>query len=386
MRVLISGGGSGGHIYPALAVATQLRDQYQAEILYLGSDDGLETGLVPAAGFRMEIVKAGKLPRYLSWRTVKAVSRVPVGMAQAVGIVRKFAPQVAFTSGGYVAVPAGLAARINNVPLLMHQQDVPSNLSNRLLAPLATRISVAFADSIRYFPAQKTLHLGNPVRQAILDIRAVPPGQARASFGFLPDMPLLLVTGGSQGARHLNQVVVHALPRLLPDCQVLQISGSKLFAETQTLTDQVLADIDSETRQRYRLVPYLSDEMPAALQAASLVLCRAGAATLSELAVLGKPSILVPLPPGFGGSPQEVNTDTFAGKRAAESIRNDSLKPELLLERVNSIINSPARLQAMAEAIGAFALPSATQDIVETVVKMARGTRPRVAEREGTNV
>ena len=258
MRVLISGGGTGGHIYPALAVATQLRDAYTADILYLGSDDGLETEVIPAAGFRFAAVKAGKLQRYISWRTLTGVARVPVGMAQAIGIVRAFRPDVAFTSGGYVAVPAGLAARINGVPLLMHQQDVPPNLSNRLIAPLAAQISVAFIDSVRYFPAHKTLCLGNPLRQEILDIRQKTPQEARVTLGLQADLPVLLVTGGSQGARHLNQVVCHALPDLLVHCQVLQISGKKLFEETRVLAESTIARLDEETRARYRVVPYMS--------------------------------------------------------------------------------------------------------------------------------
>ena len=117
MRVLISGGGTGGHIYPALSVATQLRTKYNADILYLGSDDGLEMQLVPAAGFRLATIKAGKLQRYLSVKTIKGIARVPIGMTQAIGIVREFRPDVSFTSGGYVAVPAGLASKINGVPL-----------------------------------------------------------------------------------------------------------------------------------------------------------------------------------------------------------------------------------------------------------------------------
>src|SRR5262249_209463 len=151
------------------------------------------------------------------------VGRVPVGIVQAAGIVRRFRPNVAFTSGGYVAVPAGLAARINGVPLLMHQQDVPPNLSNRLIAPLATGISVAFADSVPYFSGSKTLHLGNPVRQAIVDIRQIEPEKARKQLGFAAELPLLLVTGGSQGARNLNQAVARSLAELLRFCQVLQI-------------------------------------------------------------------------------------------------------------------------------------------------------------------
>jgi UDP-N-acetylglucosamine--N-acetylmuramyl-(pentapeptide) pyrophosphoryl-undecaprenol N-acetylglucosamine transferase len=370
MKILVSGGGSGGHIYPALAVATLLKKQYAAKILYLGSDDGLENELAPA----------GKLRRYVSWQTFTGVARLPLGMAQAVGIVRRFAPDVIFTSGGYVAVPAGLAARINNIPLLMHQQDVPPNLSNRLIAPLATCISVAFADSLSYFPAHKTLQLGNPVRQEILDISTVSVEQARHQLGFDPELPLLLVTGGSQGARHLNQEVCRALPDLLPQCQVLQISGKQLFAETHELAEQTMANLDTDIRQRYKLVAYMSAEMPAALQAATIVLCRSGAATLSELAVLGKPSILVPLPPAIGSSPQEANAAMFSRQNAAEVIRDEDLKREILLDRVISTIASNARLQSMAEATATFAKPEATQAIVATVVKMAQAKQAKLSK------
>lgn len=382
MRVLISGGGTGGHVYPALAVATRLRDEYKAEILYLGSDDGLETELVPAAGLRLEVIKAGKLQRYISWKTVKGVGRVPVGMGQAIGIVRKFHPDVAFTSGGYVAVPAGLAARLNGVPLLMHQQDVPPNLSNKLLGPLATYISVAFQASMQYFPASKTLLLGNPLRQEMLAVRQTSPQDARVALKLDPALPVLLVTGGSQGARHLNQVVCRALPQLLPNCQLLQISGTKLFAETRDLAEQTMAGLDDSLRSRYRLVPYMSDEMPLALQAAELVICRSGASTLCELAALEKPSILVPLPPAIGSSPQEQNAAVFGAAQAAEVVRNADLSPEILAERVYSVISQPARLQTSQAALRQFAKPQATKAIVETILKMAQGSRVNTAEQE----
>ncbi len=372
MRVLVSGGGTGGHIYPALAIATQLRTQHQAEILFLGSDDGLENEIVPAAGFRLATVKAGKLRRYLSFKTITGVLRVPLGMIQAFRIVRKFRPDAAFTSGGYVAVPAALATRLNGVPLLLHQQDVPPNLSNRLAAPLATRISVAFADSLPYFPARKTLVLGNPIRQSMLDVRATTPQQARTSLGFDAATPLLLVTGGSQGARHLNQIVCHALPQHLAHCQVLQISGKDLYNETRSLANSVLADQDEALQQRYRLVPYLNEEMPLAMQAADLVLCRSGASTLTELAILGKPSILVPLPPAIGSSPQEANAAMFGRKQAALVILNDDLKPEILVERVKSILTSSTLLEAMSQAVSEFAKPEATQDITKEIIKIAK--------------
>lgn len=374
MKVLISGGGTGGHIYPALAVAQQLQQEYQADILYLGSDDGLETSLIPAAGLRLALIQAGKLQRFVSWRTITGVARVPVGMVQAISIVRQFQPDAAFTSGGYVAVPAGLAARLNGVPLLMHQQDVPPNLSNRLLAPLATRISVAFADSLRYFPAHKTVQLGNPMRQAILDIRQHTPEQARTALGMSADLPLLLVTGGSQGARHLNQTVCHALPQLLPFCQVLQISGPRLFSETRELANTMISELHADMQQRYRLVAYMNEEMPLALQSATLILCRAGASTLSELAVLGKPSILVPLPPAIGNSPQEANAAMFGSKQAAEVILDSDLKPEILVTRVKSVTTSSTSLQRMAEAARTLARPDATHAIVKLVAQLANKT------------
>ncbi len=372
MRVLVSGGGTGGHIYPALAIATSLRREYQAEILFLGSDDGLEKEIVPAAGFALATIKAGKLRRYVSLETITGVMRVPLGMFQAMSIVRKFRPDVAFTSGGYVAVPAALATRVNGVPLLMHQQDVPPNLSNRLAAPLATRISVAFADSLPYFPARKTLLLGNPVRQVMLDVRDTTPQAARAGLGLDAGVPLLLVTGGSQGARHLNQVACQALPGLLEHCQVLQISGKDLYNETRAQADSLLADQDETLRRRYRLVPYLNEEMPLALQAADLVLCRSGASTLSELATLGKPSILVPLSPAVGGSAQQENAAMFERKRAAIVISNDDLRADILVERIASLLASSEQLAAMAGAASAFAKPEATRDITKELVGIAK--------------
>jgi UDP-N-acetylglucosamine--N-acetylmuramyl-(pentapeptide) pyrophosphoryl-undecaprenol N-acetylglucosamine transferase len=373
MRVLVSGGGTGGHIYPALAVATHLANEYHAEILYLGSDDGLETEVIPAAGFPFAAIKAGKLRRYISWRTLTGLARIPVGMGQAIEIVRKFRPHVAFTSGGYVAVPAGLASRIHGVPFLMHQQDVPPNLSNRLIAPLATRISVAFADSLSYFPRAKTRQLGNPVRQELLNIRQVSPQQARGTLGFEEDERLVVVTGGSQGARHLNEVICQSLADLLPHCQVLQISGRQLYEETRMLSEQHMANVDEHFRKRYRLVPYMTAEMPAALQAADLVICRSGASTLSELALLGKPSLLVPLPPAIGNSPQEANAEMFERKQAALVIHDIALKPELLVNRILSMFASQASLQAMAEAARSFAVPDATQRIADEVIKIAKG-------------
>src|SRR5215469_3729156 len=176
MRILISGGGTGGHIYPALAVAHALRDRYGAELMFLGDEKGLEREIVPREGIRFVGVTAGKFRRYLSPQTITDLVNVPVGIRQARDIVRDFQPHAAFTSGGYASVPAGLGARGIGAPLVMHQQDVSPNLANRILAPRATLITVSFPQSLQAFQRyrKKTALTGNPVRNEILRLANQP--------------------------------------------------------------------------------------------------------------------------------------------------------------------------------------------------------------------
>ena len=237
---------------------------------------------------------------------------------------------------------------------------------------MATRISVAFADSLPYFPARKTLLLGNPVRQAMLDAREIAPQAARAELGLDNGLPRLLVTGGSQGARHLNQTVCQALPGLLARCQVLQISGRELYNETRAQAESLLANQAETLRQRYRLVPYLNEQMPLALQAADLVLCRSGASTLTELAILGKPGVLVPLSPAVGGRAQQVYAALFVRNAAAFVIADGGLTSGILVERVLALFLSKTQLAAMAQAASTFARPGATRDITRELVRIAK--------------
>jgi UDP-N-acetylglucosamine--N-acetylmuramyl-(pentapeptide) pyrophosphoryl-undecaprenol N-acetylglucosamine transferase len=372
LRVLVSGGGTGGHIYPAVAVARELEQRFRAEILYIGDSDGLETRLVPEAGFRLVTIHAGRLQRHWSARTMRDLARVPIGFVEARRQVRAFAPHVAFTSGGYVAVPAGFATRRLGAPLLIHQQDVPPNLANRLLRRLATEITVSFEESLRYFPKSKTHVVGNPVRDAIVSVAGTDPRVHKRTLGFSPAFPLLVVTGGSQGARHVNQALVAALPRLLERFQVLHISGQRIYDETAAAASERMQGLPEHVAARYRLVPYLDDEMPIALAAADLIVARAGAATLAELAVLGKPSVLVPLMPGLGGSPQEANAAMFAHHGATRVILDAELSGERLFEEIATIFADPdtrARLGLQARTL---ARPDAARELAESVVALGQ--------------
>lgn len=370
MRILISGGGTGGHIYPALAVASELRDRYDAELLFIGDENGLETRIVPEAGIPFAAISAGKLRRYFSLGAFTDLARIPVGMRQAYQIVKRFRPDAAFTSGGYVSVPAGMAARLNHAPLVMHQQDVPPNLANRLLTPFATQISISFAASRRYFPAEKTTLAGNPVREEVLNVVWRDPMRARQDFGLASSLPVVLVTGGSQGARRINQVIAAALPRLLRRCQVLHVSGELTYEATRAQAAQALA-ATPELRERYALFPYLKTEMPQALAACDIALCRAGAATLAELAIIGRPSLLVPLPPGFTGSPQAVNAAMFEQAGAAVTIRDRDLTPALALEALWPMLGDANRRIQMSVAARKLGRPTAARDLADMVAGLA---------------
>ena len=370
MRIVISGGGTGGHIYPALAVASDLRDRYGAELLFIGDENGLETRIVPEAGIPFAAISAGKLRRYLSLRTFTDLGRIPVGMRQAYQIVKRFQPDAAFTSGGYVSVPAGMAARLARAPLVMHQQDVPPNLANRLLTPFATRITVSFAASQRYFPAEKTILAGNPVREEVLRAARLDPMRARQGFGLKSALPIVLVTGGSQGARRLNQVMAAALPWLLTSCQVLHVSGELTYEATRAQAAQALANAP-ELRDRYALFPYLKTEMPQALAASDIALCRSGAATLAELSIIGRPSVLVPLPPGFTGSPQAVNAAMFEQAGAAVSILDRDLTPARAIELLGPLLGDANRRIQMSVAARKLGRPTATRDLADLVAGLA---------------
>jgi UDP-N-acetylglucosamine--N-acetylmuramyl-(pentapeptide) pyrophosphoryl-undecaprenol N-acetylglucosamine transferase len=370
MRILVSGGGTGGHIYPALAVARELRRKYDAELLYLGDANGLETHIVPLEDIPFAPITAGKLRRYLSVGTFTDLGRIPVGMRQAVQHMRAFQPDAVFTSGGYVSVPAGFAARLQGVPFMMHQQDVPPNLANRLLTPLATRISVSFPDSLRYFPRERTTLTGNPVRAEVLEMARVPGALRKSQFALDPGLPVLLVTGGSQGARRLNKVVAQALPQILPRCQVLHVSGEFTYEETRAAAERQLATLPA-LRPRYALHAYLSSEMPAALAASDIVLCRSGAATLAELAIMGRPSLLVPLPPGFTGSPQQVNAEMFVKAGAAEMALDKVLTPDKLCALLFPLLSDEARRSAMADAARGLAHPEAAAKLADSVAWLA---------------
>jgi UDP-N-acetylglucosamine--N-acetylmuramyl-(pentapeptide) pyrophosphoryl-undecaprenol N-acetylglucosamine transferase len=367
VRILIAGGGSGGHIVPGLAVARAVRERAPGvDLAWLGARGSLEERLVPAAGIPLHRIDAGKLNRFLGKETVIDLLRVPVGFFQALAVVRRLRPDAVFTCGGFVAAPAGAAAWTLRRPLLALQQDVEPNLANRLIAPLADRIVVAFAASAARFPAGKAAALGNPLRPELLRGDAA---DGRRRFGLPADLPVVLLTGGGQGALTLNKLVLARLADWLADAAVIHLCGER----SAPLAAEAAAALPASLRARYAWRAFVSEEMPDALAAADLVVSRAGAGTLAELAALGKAAILVPLPPPLGRSPQEANAALLARAGAAIVLREPDLTPDALYGQAQRLLSDGAARARLSARIAAFGRPRATEEVAALLLALARG-------------
>lgn len=361
MRLLIAGGGSGGHVFPGLAVAEVLRRLAPTvHVEWLGAREGIETRLVPAH-MRLHTIHAGKLNRFLGKETLRDLMRVPVGLLEASAFVRHFRPDVILTCGGFVAVPAGVAGALAGRPLIALQQDVAPNLANRLIAPVARRVVVAFAASVGAFAPGKALALGNPLRESVMHGDAA---TGRRLFRVPDGVPLVLVTGGSQGALDLNRMVLAALPRWLQAAAVVHLCGDRSL----DLVGQAAAALPADLARRYAWRTFVDSAMPHLLAAADLVVCRAGAGTLAELAALGKASVLVPLPPPMGKSPQEINAAAFARAGAAVVLDQRQATADTVVSTVEALLGDQGRRQRLGAAAAALGRPQAAQDVARLVL------------------
>lgn len=377
MRVIVTGGGTGGHVSPAVAVITRLRERSAAEgtpldLLYVGSVTGVERRTMQGLGVPYVAIQTGKLRRYLSLETpVDLLVRLPAGGVQALRAVRRFRPNVIFSTGGYVCVPTVAAGALLRVPSLTHEQTALVGLANRIAGKFATRVAVSYPQSLRYFPPGKAFVTGNPLRPGLLSGDA---SRAADTLGFRRDVLMVYVTGGAQGSHAINMAVKEALPRLLEMCQVLHQCGEGPEGSGADLRElQAARDaLPPEQVARYRVQAYVGEEIADVYALASLVVGRAGAGTVNELANLGKPSVLVPLPSAAGGE-QEANARTLEREGGAVVLLQSDLTPDTLTTTVSNLIADPTRLAAMSEGARKLATPGAAGAIVDELVRLSSG-------------
>lgn len=356
MRVLLAGGGTAGHTSPLLATADALRRlDATVEVTCLGTPRGLETTVVPAAGYPLELIPPVPLPRKPSADLLRVPGRLRAAVRETMAVFDRVRPDVVVGYGGYVSMPAYLAARRRGLPLVVHEQNALPGLANKVGARFADRVAVSFPDT----PLKKGEYVGLPIRPMISGLdRAALRSQARAHFGLDADRPTLLVTGGSQGARRLNQAVAGAAAALAAGgIQVLHVVGPKGEATP------------AATGVPYQVVSYV-DRMDLAYATADLVLCRAGASSVTEAAATGLPAIFVPLP--IGNGEQALNARPVVDAGGAVLVDDADLTVEKVASLVPSLALDSQRLTEMGAAAAGLIPRDADEKLARIVQEVAR--------------
>ncbi len=334
MKLLLAGGGTGGHLFPAVAIAERLRfEEPESEILFVGTEKGLESRMLPGLGWPLETIEMSGWAGLGLTARLRALGRLILGFKQSRTILRQFKPDVVVGVGGYVTVPVLLAAKLLGIPFLIHEQNAWPGLANRLLGHWAKRICLSFAETDRAFHHGATILTGNPVRAAMEECPMI---DAEASC--------LLVFGGSQGARTINRAMVAALPALADwrgKLKIVHQSGENDYATT-------LAAYKADGWPDVEVVPFIK-EMPQAYAQATLVVCRAGATTLAELTACGRPAILVPYPHAAANH-QSTNAQALVARGAALMMEEADMTPELLGKVVNDLLHDRPRVLSMSSS------------------------------------
>lgn len=371
MRVVLTGGGTGGHVYPALAVVEVLLDPKSAsgslptaspsDLLWIGSEGGIEEEIVTRAGIQFLGLAAGGLRGMGLAARFRNAARIARSVGQARSILARFNPNVVLATGGYACVAVTLAAWLQQVPVLIYLPDIVPGLAIRLLSRFATRVAVTSEESYQFFRRSKVVVTGYPVRNAIF---ALDQTRARQNMGLELGEKTLLVFGGSRGARSINRALVAGLRRLLPASQIVHVSG-RLDADW---VSSAAHDLPEALSGRYHHREYLHD-MPAALVAADLAVARAGAATLGEFPAADLPAVLVPYP--YSGQHQEPNA-AYMARNGAARVLPDAQLEERLVPTVLELLGDDEALANMQEAARAMARPEAAEAIAEQLRLVAR--------------
>ena len=368
LRIALTGGGTGGHIYPALAVARVLQEEYRARLLYVGSRGSMEADLVPREGIAFRAITVSGLRGKSPAQVVLGTGRAMLAVGQALAILREFRPHTVLGTGGYVTGPVVLAALLCRTPAVLQEQNVVPGATNRWLSPFCHAVCVPYAACLVHFPSRARLVVtGNPVRPQVV---ARTREEGCRSLGLDPRRPTLLVLGGSRGARRVAQAALDALPAIRaaqPGVQVLIIAGRDYYPEARARLEDTVASGD------VRLEPYVYN-MEDALAAADLVVGRAGAMTVAEVTARGLPAVLIPSP-NVVGRHQDYNARQLEKEGAARVIPEERLDGQALAAAVNGILGDASLREAMAGNSRRLGKPDAARRVAEVVVGAARSGR-----------
>ena len=371
LNIIVSGGGTGGHIYPALTIIRTLQTLApDTNFLYVGTKAGLESDIIPKEGLPFVTIELEGFERHLTPSNLVRAGKAMKGVMRAMKIVKDFRPDVVIGTGGYVCGPILLAASLRRIPTLIQEQNVVPGITNKILSKFVTKVAVGTPEAAKNFPKSKTIFTGNPIRSEVMTARRE---AAAKVFGLDPKKPTVLVSGGSRGARAINRAMIGVLAEAAAYTQVqfLHVTGKAEYDDTIVRLMDTGRDF---VRLRHILVkPYLYN-MPEAMALADLAIFRAGATGLAELTARGIPSILVPYPYAAGNH-QEFNARALEAAGAARVILNRDLTTESLNAVLAELLSEPRKLKKMAEKSKALGRPHAARDIANLVLEIAKWNR-----------
>lgn len=341
MRIIVTGGGTGGHVYPALAFISYLKKVTPStEVLYIGTEKGLESKIVPQAGLSFETIDVQGLKRSMSPQNIKTIFKFVKSTTQAKKIIKDFRPDIVLGTGGYVSAPVIYGASRLNIPTVIHEQNSIPGMTNKFLSRFATKIAVGFQEAANYFPEEKTHFTGNPRSQEIADIDAE---EAISEFGMLLDKKTVLIFGGSRGALKINQAMVEALPKFVgKNYQVIYASGEIYYDEFKEVFEKYNIEPNIAIR------PYI-ENMSEVMSNADILVSRAGATTLAEVTSLGIPSILIPSP-YVTADHQTKNAEALKKSGAALIITDAELTGDKIVKQIERILDDGMMYRNMSDA------------------------------------
>lgn len=371
MLIILTGGGTGGHIFPLIAVARKLRTLAKERgiedirFLYVGTRFGsVSEEVLHREGIEQRYIMSSKLRRYVTPLTIVDMIKFPFVILQAIWILFWNMPDAVFSKGGYGSFPVVFASWLFFIPSrVVHESDTVPGLSNRMGAKFAKRISTAFPSAALRFPVEKTAVVGMPVRE---DLCNQDPKKARMFFEIVSNRKVVLIVGGSQGSKIINETIVQILPKLIAKYEVIHICGPEQYEAIDADAKAVIGD---NPGGYYHLYPFLTEEMKFALTIADIVISRAGATSIFELAACGKPSILIPLK-SAAQDHQRSNAYEYAKSGGTIVIEEDNLTPNLLLSNISAVADDPVAVARMASGAATFATPNAAEIIAKEILQL----------------
>ena len=364
MRIIMSGGGTGGHIYPAITILRAIQKEVpDCEVLFIGTQYGLESDIIPKEGFDFRTIDVRGFERRLSVRNVHTIMKAIGSVWQSRQLIRKFKPDIVIGTGGYVCGPVLLAASMMDIPTMIQEQNVIPGITNKILSRFVDKIAVGYEDAKTYFQnSEKIFVSGNPIRQEVISATRE---EGIIALGLDPAKLTILISGGSRGARSINQAMIHVHQQFAGsrDIQLLHVTGQNEYNDIVVNLKQ--CGIDTNKAGNIIIKPYLYN-MPQALAVADIAVFRAGAIGLAELTARGIPGILIPYPYAAENH-QEFNARVMEEQGAAVVIRDAELNGARLIDVINGLVNSPQTLIDMAAASKKIGCPKAA----ECIAKMA---------------